>query len=122
MKKILIVEDNELQSSLLKEIMEMEGFEAVIAEDGIYALEALEKERFDLIVSDVNMPRMDGYELAKKVKSKNETTPFILYSAKHPPEIEYLELAKQYGIDKYVEKAGVQGILDEVMYFLKTKH
>lgn len=119
--KILIVEDNELQSKLLNDIFQGEGYETVIAADGMEALEVLKSQHIDLITSDVNMPRMDGFTLALKVKSKEDIKhiPFILYSSRHPPEDTELELASKYGVDRYVQKAGTQGIKEEVLKFLK---
>lgn len=118
--KILIVEDNELQSKLLNDIFKSEGYETVIAANGIEALEVLDTQKVDLITSDVNMPRMDGFTLALKVKSKEtiKHIPFILYSSRHPPEETELELANRYGVDRYVQKAGTQGIKEEVLKFL----
>lgn len=119
--KILIVEDNELQSKLLNDIFTAEGYETFIAADGMQALDLLKNHKVDLITSDVNMPRMDGFTLALTVKSKEglKHIPFILYSSRHPPEDTELELAARYGVDRYVHKAGTQGIREEVLNFLK---
>lgn len=119
--KILIVEDNDLQRKLLEEVMVNEGFVVTSVESGDEAVKMLGIGHFDLIISDLNMPRMDGYTLAKIVKGdeKKKHIPFLLYSAKHPPDEETLELAKRYGVDKYVMKAGVYGIVNEVIDYLK---
>ncbi len=119
--KILIVEDNELQGHLLCEMMKIEGFEVILARDGVEALNILGQHEFDLVVSDISMPNMDGYTLAKNVKEKiTKTPPFLLYSSR-PLDQEEKDLAAKYGIDGYIERAGVQGIKDEVMNYLSNK-
>lgn len=119
--KVLIVEDNELQGKLLCEVMSIAGFEVILAKDGVEALKVLDQYSFDLIVSDVGMPNMDGYTLAKEVQAKmKKSIPFFLYSSR-PLDSEELEMAKSYGVAKYINRAGVQGIKDEVMTYLTTK-
>jgi DNA-binding response OmpR family regulator len=63
MARILIAEDDREIAMLEKDYMEINGFEAVIAEDGIKAMELLEKEAFDLIVLDIMMPGKNGYDI-----------------------------------------------------------
>lgn len=119
--KILIVEDNDLQRKLLEDVMTNEGFIVTSVPSGDEAVKMLGIGNFDLIISDLNMPYMDGYELAKIVKGneKKRHIPFLLYSAKFPPSDEILELAKRHGVDRYVMKAGTQGIVNEVLDYLK---
>lgn len=122
--KILIVEDNELQRKLLEEQFKQMGFTTFAVEDGKQALEALSTigaTEFNLIVSDVNMPGIGGFELAKIVKRGNKkwNIPFLLYSSGNTPNEEDLELARRYGVDKYVLQSGVHGIVNEVIDYLK---
>ncbi len=63
MARILIAEDDREIAMLEKDYMEINGFEAVIAEGGIKAMELLEKEAFDLIVLDIMMPGKNGYDI-----------------------------------------------------------
>ncbi len=63
MARILIAEDDREIAMPEKDYMEINGFEAVIAEDGIKAMELLEKEAFDLIVLDIMMPGKNGYDI-----------------------------------------------------------
>jgi hypothetical protein len=70
--KILIAEDQKVNSMLLDYILKKEGFKTVIAEDGKEAVECVKKEKFDLILMDIQMPEMDGIEAAKIIKKNEE--------------------------------------------------
>lgn len=72
-KKILIVEDDEDFISILKMKFNHEGFSVVVARNGEEGVAMAEKEKPDLIISDVLMPQMDGLEMAKKIKEKNNS-------------------------------------------------
>lgn len=80
--KVLIVEDHEYLREFLKSAMESE-FTIAIAENGEHAWELLKKDPPDLVVSDIMMPKMDGYELCSKIKTTYETShiPVILLTA-----------------------------------------
>lgn len=68
--KILVVEDEAMMRNLLLKILESEGYKVVLASSAQEALEKLEQEKYDLMLSDVKMPGMNGFELLEKVKSK----------------------------------------------------
>lgn len=116
-KRILIVEDDKKTTQSLRQAMEAEGFEVVVAADGMEALRILESQVVDVIASDVNMPRMDGYELAKTVKStlKTKNLPFVLYSSREATR-EDVELAARVAVDKYVEGTSTKAVVDEVIH------
>ena len=67
-KSILLAEDTLSTAMLEKNILEAAGFSVVIARDGADALNKAQHERFDLVISDVLMPRMDGFELTENLK------------------------------------------------------
>ena len=69
-ESILVVDDEELMAELAQEILEANGYRVVVANNGKQALDILEKESVDLVVTDVIMPNMDGYELASQILSK----------------------------------------------------
>src|SRR5918998_1748127 len=73
---VLLVEDNEDKRQLLKVALEMAGYNVVVACDGVEGLQAVESHQPDLIVTDVTMPRMDGYEMVRRVRA-NPSTRFI---------------------------------------------
>ncbi|WP_170932526.1 response regulator [Belliella buryatensis] len=83
-KKIVLVEDEEILRQNLEEILKFNDFDVYSFEDGLSALEQIEMIKPDIIISDLMMPGIDGYELLSKVKSKSTTMhiPFILLSAR----------------------------------------
>ena len=82
--KVLVVDDEIYILHILDFSLTMEGYEVITAKDGFDALEKLEASRPDLIVLDIMMPRLDGYETCRRIKSSEKTKdiPVILLSAK----------------------------------------
>lgn len=79
--KVLVVEDSEAQRLSIKMILKMRGFDVVTAEDGEAGwLEFLQGE-FDAVLTDFEMPRLDGLELIARIKEHGSEVPVILYSA-----------------------------------------
>jgi two-component system alkaline phosphatase synthesis response regulator PhoP len=76
-KKILIVEDDEDFLFILEKVFKAAGFMVVTAKDGEAGINAAVKEKPNLILSDVLMPRMDGPTMAAKIKETNKTTPIV---------------------------------------------
>ncbi len=66
---ILLVEDDAINQKITKILLEKEGFQVIVAENGIKAIEALEKQTFDLVLMDVEMPEMNGYEATRHIRS-----------------------------------------------------
>ena len=79
--KILIVEDEKMLAEILSDTLSDRNFDVHLAYDGIHALEAIKKESFDVIVSDVMMPNLDGYSLAKKLRNEGCNTPILFLTA-----------------------------------------
>ena len=80
--KILIVDDSNIVLNMHAYILESSGYSCAVAENGYVALELLFREPFQLIVTDVNMPKMDGYELTRRIRSSEQyrDTPVIMIS------------------------------------------
>lgn len=118
--KIMIVEDNEASAKLLREVMELRGFEVIEAYNGLDALYKLRHTKVDLILSDVNMSQLDGYGLVKEIRLDNslKEIPFLMYSEAATTE-EALELSARAGVDEYVEKGGMDLIVDRIMFYIK---
>ncbi|MEF9949754.1 MAG: sigma-54 dependent transcriptional regulator [Mucinivorans sp.] len=75
MSKILVVDDQRSICNAIKELLEMEGHAVKVAENGMQALESIEADKPDLVISDIKMEKMDGLELLEKIKAK---TPEVL--------------------------------------------
>ena len=102
MVKILVVEDDKAMNGLVSTCLRESGYEVKSCFDGVEALEALEESAYSLIVSDVMMPRMDGFALAESVRLTDKQTPILFMTAKDD------KTSKLYGyklgIDDYVTK------------------
>jgi CheY-like chemotaxis protein len=83
MIKILLVEDNELNSDMLSRRLQGQGYEVVIAVDGKQALEKVSEEKPDLILMDLSLPEMDGWEATRRLKADDTTRdiPIIVLTA-----------------------------------------
>jgi DNA-binding response OmpR family regulator len=80
--QILIVEDDKELSQLFQKVLEKNGYQVKSASDGALALEILDKEYIDLIISDIMMPVMDGYELVSELRSAGYQIPVLMITAK----------------------------------------
>lgn len=99
--KILVVDDEELIRNVIKEYLVVEAYEVDEAIDGMSAIEMVKNNDYDLIVMDIMMPKMDGYQACKEIK-KIKDIPFIMLSARGE---EYDKLIGfDLGIDDYVTK------------------
>ncbi len=87
MIKILIVEDSRTQAEYLRHILESEGYRVTLAENGIEAMEETAADRPSIILSDIIVPEMDGYELSRRIKQDpaTATIPVILVSQLFDP-------------------------------------
>jgi two-component system response regulator PilR (NtrC family) len=79
--KILIVEDEKSMREVLKMLLEGEGHDVRIASDGLEGLSCIEKDIFDLVISDMKMPKADGFEVLKKIKEISPDTIVIMITA-----------------------------------------
>lgn len=86
MFQILVVDDDKNTRRLMRAVLEDAGYQVITAEDGAKALTALDEHHIDLVVLDVMMPNMDGYEFTKTVREGRETLPILMVSAKQLPE------------------------------------
>lgn len=82
---ILVVDDDKNTRLLMRAVLEGENYQVTTAENGEKALEALEREHIDLVVLDVMMPGMDGYEFTKALRSAQNDLPILMVSAKQLP-------------------------------------
>lgn len=102
MSKILIADDEPSMLIGLKDNLSFEGYEVVTASDGAMALAIAEKEKFDLMILDVMMPKMSGFDVCKSLRKRGINTPIIFLTAKGE-EIDKV-LGLELGADDYVTK------------------
>lgn len=100
--KILLAEDDENLGTLLRQFMNAKGFKVDLAEDGKKALELFHGDNYQFIVLDVMMPEMDGFSVAKEIRSTNKDVPILFLTAKAMKEdkLEGFDL----GADDYLTK------------------
>ena len=102
MSRILVVEDEPHMRLGIKDNLEFESYEVTLAEDGEKALEILGQDSFDLILLDVMLPHLSGFDVCKQARKKGITTPIIFLTAKGE-EIDKV-LGLELGADDYVVK------------------
>ncbi len=85
MFNIMIVEDDANQRKLMQSVLEQYGYNVTLAEDGIAALETLDKKHVDLIILDIMMPKMDGFEFTSTLRQSGCNIPILMVSAKQSP-------------------------------------
>ena len=101
-ENILLVEDEESLHETLKLNLEMEGYSVVSAFTGNEALQAVQKEFFDLIIMDVMLPEMDGISATQSIRLQNNEVPILILSAKNTSADRVLGLKR--GADDYLSK------------------
>jgi len=104
MSTILIVEDSIFQREMMTDLLKANGLEVTHASDGAEALEAIHKAPPDLVVLDIVMPRMNGYELCRRLKSdpKTQNVPVVICSSKGEEFDRYWGMKQ--GADAYIAK------------------
>ena len=115
MAKVLVVDDEQSLLLLLQQIVEEQGHEALVADNGQQALRILERESLHLVISDVMMPIVDGYQLLRQIKARPEWSrvKVVLISAapinrkSQPPADAYL--SKPYDLST------IEDLLDDML-------
>lgn len=101
-ERILIVDDEDYVRDLIRDTLKTRGYETGFAENGPAALEALERESYDLVISDVVMPDMEGFELLKRMKKAHPRLKVVILTgySRHHDISEFL----LHGADEYLTK------------------
>src|SRR6195952_1557693 len=99
---ILLVEDEENLQEALKLNLELEGYDVKGVNDGVEALNAVEREYFDLIILDVMLPELDGISVCENIRLQNNEIPILILSARNSSADKVLGLKK--GADDYLTK------------------
>ena len=121
-KRILVVEDEEDNRQILRDLLATSGYEMVEAEDGEQALAAVDQHRPDLILMDIQLPIMDGYEATRRIRANpaNKRIPIIAVTSYVLSGNESMALAA--GCDAYVPKPySPRELLAKIREFLPTR-
>ncbi|MBF0260464.1 MAG: response regulator [Magnetococcales bacterium] len=118
---VLIVDDEFLQRLPMREALVQYGFRVLEAENGIEALRLLQNEHPDLVISDVVMPRMDGFDLCQTIRRKNGLKQFPIVMATSMDDVTSIERAYQSGATDFITKPVNWGLLGHrVRYILRS--
>ena len=100
--KILIIEDDKMLAEALQTLLEIKGFDAEVVYDGEDGTEYAETGIYDLLIMDVMMPKLNGYQMARQVRHRRVTTPILMLTAKSETQdrIEGLNAGADYYLTK----------------------
>jgi DNA-binding response OmpR family regulator len=116
--KILLVEDDEALRFIVKDNLVQNNFDVLVAEDGQKAIELFNSFNFDLIILDVMLPKIDGFQVAKTIRKKDEQIPIIFLTARSMTEDKIIGLT--IGGDDYIPKPfSMEELLLKIKIFLK---
>jgi len=114
--KMFIVDDKEENLYLLEALLTGKGYEVASAMDGVEALERLKEDSFDMIISDILMPKMDGFQLCRECKKDDmlKKIPFVFYTATYTEKKDE-EFGLSLGAERYLLKPMEPGLLLEII-------
>jgi len=119
MSKILIADDNKAVAMTLQLKLNQEGFETKLVQNGKEAIDLLEKEKFDLLVLDLIMPEMNGFDVLENISQKEIKLPVIV--ASDLSQVEDFDRVKQLGaIDFFVKSnMSITEMVEKIKQYLK---
>ena len=100
--QILVIDDEQAIRDLISEVLNIAGYEVSIAADGLDGLNKIRKQKYDLIILDVNLPKLDGFAILEKVRESAPTQPIIMISAR--TDKDDVTHGLRLGADDYVRK------------------
>ncbi|MHC4138241.1 MAG: response regulator [Planctomycetota bacterium] len=115
MTTILIVEDDNNQRLLYEQELKLEGYEIVTASDGKEALERVQEQLPDIIIMDINMPKMDGIEAMGRILSKKKEIPIIINTAYSNYKDNFMSWAADAYIVKSSDLSELKNAVKEVL-------
>ncbi len=104
-KRILIVEDDEFLLSMYSTKFEIEGYDVIMASDGEMGLEKAQKEKPAIILLDIMLPNMDGFDVLKRLKANKETSSIPVILLTNLSQKQDVEQGLSMGADDYLVKA-----------------
>jgi len=119
--RILVVEDEQRLAEVLQKQLHESGFQADVASDGYVGKRMIEQTAYDLVILDINLPLMNGYELCREIRKTNFNTPIIMLTALGTPENKLIGF--ESGADDYVLKPfDFRELLARINVFLKRSN
>jgi len=109
-KKVLVAEDSSVIQNITKKVLQFQNYEITVVKNGKQVLDLLEKESYDVILMDINMPVMDGMECARRVRSLDDKLKSII------PIVAITGNAKNYSMDDFKD-AGINEYLQKPLNF-----
>ncbi len=120
-RRVLVVDDSPIVRELIAEMLDGVGVAVDAVEDGVAALRAMETTWPDLVLSDVEMPRMDGLELLRRIRGKNQQVPVVMLTTRGSTQDR--RIAAELGANAYLVKSDFEGtkLIDTVSRFINLK-
>ena len=116
---VLIVEDNPKNMKLMRDLMGVHGYRTLEASDGPAGLEAARQHRPNLVLMDIQLPQMDGYEVTRRLKAQDETKDIPIIAVTSFAMKGEEERAREAGCDAYVSKPiDIRKLVETVQGFL----
>lgn len=109
-KKVLIAEDSSVIQNLTKKILQIQNYQIFSAKNGVQVIDMLEKESFDIILMDINMPKMDGMECARQIRALDDAEKSKI------PIVAITGNAMNYSMDDF-KNAGINEYLQKPLNF-----
>jgi chemosensory pili system protein ChpA (sensor histidine kinase/response regulator) len=120
---VLVVDDSLTMRKVLSRILERDGYEVMIAKDGLDAMQVLQENVPDIILTDIEMPRMDGFGLSRNIRDdvRTKSTPLIMISSRTADK--HQNLAKEIGVDAFFGKpVSDEDLLSKIKELIQLKH
>lgn len=121
--KILVVEDNKENLYMLETLLKGSGYDVISAKNGVEALEKLKKDSIDMIISDILMPKMDGFQLCRACKSNDmlRKIPFVFYTATYT-DVKDKEFALSLGAEMFIIKPVDPNVFLKILESIIKEH
>jgi len=118
---VLVIDDDERVRTLLRDILRFAGYQVIEASDGKSGMRYLEKGEFDMVLTDLGMPEMNGWEVVKMIKKETPQTPVVLITGWGTNLDE--EKVKESGVDGIIGKPfQVNEVIEAVEQFINCDH
>lgn len=122
MKKVLVVEDNENNMYLITFILKKSGYEVFEAKTGEQGVELASQERFDMVLMDIQLPGIDGYETTRRIRELQGNSDILIIAVTSYAMSGDREQAIEAGCDGYIEKPiNPETIVDEIERYFQSR-